>query len=221
MNTKFALPIILITSLIVSNPAMAIVASHFDDGSLQGWTLSGEGSDFSFVNPGMGGNPGGYALAIDNMPGGSGGQALAPAKFLGDLRGLESIQWDALLPPGWVSPVFLIVRSSSSTYKFTPVSPPGGFQVGVWQTWVAPFDESVAGWLKLSGPETLGEVLSHVTQVGFILEIATTTGNEAGLDNVILNGVGTPQSIPAMSTWGMLALAGLLGMIGFSRRRVA
>ncbi len=199
--------------LAVNIPAMANVVSDFDDGSLQGWTLSGVG--FSFVNPGTGGNPSGFAQTIDEVPGGSGGWAVAPAQFHGDLRGVQSIQWDALLPVNHLGPVRLLIRNSSSTYIYTP---PGGFLTGVWQTWVVPFNESEAGWALASGSDTLEQVRSNVVDMLFSVEVATTTGTEASLDNVTLNELSTPQAIPTLSLWGMGILVGLLTVIGFRRR---
>lgn len=164
-----------------SGPASALPLSDFDDGSLQGWVVNvSEG--FTFTNPGSGGNPGGYALLEDTLAGGSGGVVLAPAQFLGDLRGYSAVTWDALLPPQPSGPVRLVLSGAGSSFVYAPDGP---LLIDQWQTWQAPLDGG-PGWSRLSGTGSFDEVLAAVTVLGFGLEVAQTIGREAGLDNVEL-----------------------------------
>jgi hypothetical protein len=35
------------------------------------------------------------------------------------------------------------------------------------------------------------------------------------MDDVIINAVDIPSSVPALSEWGLIAMAGVLGIVGF------
>jgi hypothetical protein len=204
--------------LLTVGPASAAVVSTFDGSDLDGWSVTpGDGSGFTLTNPGSGGNTGGsadgYALLTDTESGGSGGLAVAPVKFLGDLTGYDSISWDALLPSAW-SPmnalklVKLKISSDTTEYLFSPT----GGTAGVWESWQAPLSNG-PGWSRIGGGgESLAEVLADVSELAFILEVTTWTGLEAGLDNVRLNPIPVPAAL-----W--LFGSGLLGLIGIARRR--
>ncbi|NNJ93728.1 MAG: hypothetical protein HKP57_03180, partial [Halobacteria archaeon] len=174
--------------LLTGRPALATVVSTFDDTNLDCigvnqdcWSVTpGDGTGFTLTNPGTGGNTGGnsdgYALLTDIVSGGSGGLAVAPVKFLGDLTGYDSISWDALLPSHW-SPfnalklVKLRISSNTTNYLYSPT----GGTAGVWESWQAPLLDG-PGWSRSGGGESLAEVLADVTELAFILEVTTFTG---------------------------------------------
>lgn len=189
-----------------SAPAGALPLADFDDGSLQGWVVNVT-SGFVLTNSGSGGNPGGYALLEDTVAGGSGGVLLAPAAFLGDLRGYERVIWDVLLPPQPTGPVRLALSGAGTSFVYTPV---GELRIGEWQSWSAPLDGG-PGWSLFSGTGTFAETLAAVTVLGFGLEIAQTVSLEAGLDNVEL------IPVPEAGTLGLVTAA-LIGL-GAARRR--
>lgn len=67
--------------LLTARPALAMVVSDFNAGLCDEpmsmcWTSSS--ATFSLEHRNSGGNPDGYALLIDNAPGGAGGYAVAP-----------------------------------------------------------------------------------------------------------------------------------------------
>ena len=178
MSIRGTIPI-LATAIWLAGPAAAVPFSDFDDGTLQGWVVN-VSTGFDFTNPGTGGNPGGYALLEDTEAGGSGGVVLAPPEFLGDLRGFAAVTWDILLPPQPTSAVRLVLSGAGTTWVYLPAGP---LAVDTWQSWEAPLDGG-EGWSRFSGVGSFADVLASVTLLGFTLEIAQTTGREAGLDNV-------------------------------------
>jgi hypothetical protein len=184
--------------------ATALPLSDFDDDTLQGWVVNVE-TGFTFTNPGSGGNPGGYALLEDTLPGGSGGMVLAPAAFLGDLRGYARVTWDALLPPQPTGPVRLALTGPGGSFVYTPEGEP---LTNVWQSWEAPLDGGT-GWSQFSGTGTFAQTLAATTVLGFGLEVSQTQSREAGLDNVEL----IPVPEPAVTG----VLAAVLGALILGR----
>ena len=194
--------------LLVTGPAHAMLWD-FNDGTLQGWALDDSDTGFTLANPGD------HALLTDLSSGMSGGLAIAPLAYPQDLSGFPSISWDALLPDDWnvltaIDPVRLVLSSNTSQYIYTPTLTVDGLsaQAGVWQSWEAPLDGT--GWELDFGAESFATVLENATGLAFVLEVTTTTGIEAGIDNVQL------VPVPA-AVW--LFGSGLLGLVAVARRR--
>lgn len=202
---KFLCISAILAAMALPASATTMVSSDFEDGTLGGWALSSGSVGFDLINPGSGGNPGGYLQMVDTLAGGAGGLVEAPSQYHGDLSGFTSVSWDSRSPIT-ANNIRFIVRGSASTYVYNPGT--AGLLANTWQSWTANLDGGT-GWTQISGSADFMTMLKSVTLFAFTLEIATTIGNEASLDNVKLNPkVQQPSAIPLPAP--ILLLAGSL-----------
>lgn len=231
---KKLLSILIAMLLLAVRPALAMVVSNFDNGLCNGpgvneqcWSLNSN-TGFELANPTSGGHPNGYAQLMDTRSGiggfgaATGGLAVAPTDFLGNLTGYASISWDAMLPSHYASykgiePVILVISSNMTDYSYLLNYSSG--VAGAWQHWEAPLDVDT-GWTCTSSScsTPFADVVANVTRLAFDLEVTSgsssyfASGIEAGLDNVKLNPIPVPAAV-----W--LFGSGLLGLAGVARRR--
>ncbi|MEM8947621.1 MAG: PEP-CTERM sorting domain-containing protein [Planctomycetota bacterium] len=180
---------------------------------MDGWTFDGTIGSGDFFWESIGGNPGGYLQSIDLV--GFQGEAIAPAKFLGD--------WSSLDESGQLSfdhRLFTIGNAISSFAPFSAtISGPGGSAIWVadevfmaptdWVSFQVPIAES--SWTVQSG--TWGALLADVQELRFPTETISNndgnSGDNTGLDNVILSAIPEPTSL----------LLAAISIIGLSIRR--
>lgn len=174
-------------TLLMPGPAGAVPRSDFDDGTLQGWTRL-EPFNGNLLNPGSGGNPGGFMKCEDTMAGGSALYAVAPPEFTGNLSGYTGIQWDEYLyycspaPSFPTFPSLFAVIGGDTTIYYERARPVG--PLGVWQPRSVPFTASA--WERYVGTASFEEVLANVTELRISMDCNTMCRNEAGVDNIEL-----------------------------------
>ncbi len=196
--------LVLVLVLIVPGLCFSAIVSNFDDGTLDGWTKSGDGS---ITNPGSGGNPGGFLQATDPATGPN-TWGIAPSKFLGD--------WSQYDNTGFISFDMIVLSGGSPTTEKPNVyiSGPGGSAStfantkvsSTWKTFVFPIIES--NWEIKSG--SWDNLLTNVTMLKIDLE--QIQGKEVtGIDNVTLSQVPIPPSL-------LLLSSALISLLGFRKK---
>src|SRR5512140_730929 len=133
MTYLMRLLIATVTGALLATPGcLASIVSDFDDGSMEGWTVTGDVA--GVTNPGTGGNPGGYLRMVDRAVGAV-CYVYAPPKFLGNWHDKQSLSADLTQ-----------IRFSGSQFKTVEfqISGPGGVYtrvfperppLGVWRTY--------------------------------------------------------------------------------------
>jgi PEP-CTERM motif len=195
-----------------------IIASSTFDSGLDGWT-SNTPSEIYFA--GTGGNPGGF-LGYQDMSS-IHTTVSAPAAFLGNYlaEGVTSISYDHDIitetnVTGYLPyEVTLYDGSGSATYN---QGLPSASDYGKWITLSAPIDPALTGW-TLNGT-TATDLLSNVTGMTIVMEVVVNDqvpgwADFEGIDNVTLNGGGSP--VPEPSSLALLA-AGFLALYLVVRR---
>lgn len=175
------------------------MTSDFDDDTFQGWTpfLQVGSAEVSLVS--TGGNPDGHVHAIDTLGGGGQFGISAPASYLGDLSGLDGLEWDERLLISLdlvVSTEAQLVGADGTTYVNNIA--PGS--VGSWRTRFAPFTEGSWELSPLSGTASFDDVLQNVTElrINMDVNVGTIPTLESDVDNVVL--------VPEPGTFAILAL---------------
>ncbi len=183
--------------------AAAQVATPFD-ADLDGWVV--EGDNTHFWNP-TGGHPDGCLEVPDNASG-PWSTAIAPAKFLGNWRGMtatDSVSYDVLFLP--------TVHATGNPPAVFRISGPGGTAYydqsipdSVWVHIAAPLDSSF--WNVQSG--TWSDLLQGVTR--FEVAVEYRSGDETvRADNIELTGTPTSAYRPCESTTFELNSTGWTG----------
>lgn len=190
-----------------ATPVLGQAESTFGSG-LDGWT-----STSGVTWESTGGNPGGYLRFFDSGPS-TGGQIIAPAKFLGDLTPLNNV--------GSLNYDYRVFAGTPNFQTAAQLSGPGGIAVwneslvttGTtgWDALVAPLSQS--NWNVVSG--TWSALLADVTELRIFLPNASTAIETTGADNIRL--VLTASAIPEPGTCALIA-AGLLPLVGVVVRR--
>ncbi|HDM78627.1 MAG TPA: hypothetical protein ENG51_19515 [Deltaproteobacteria bacterium] len=178
---------VIIMLLVVPGVCFSAIISTFEDGSLDGWTKSGDGS---ITNPGSGGNPGGFLKATDPATGPN-TWAIAPSKFLGDWRRYNNtgcVSFDMIILSGGLptteKPNVYIAGPGGSAACFSATK-----ASTAWKTFVFPINKNY--WLLKSG--SWDNLLSNVTE--FKIDLEQIQGREVtGIDNVALSQVPIPGS---------------------------
>ncbi len=153
------------------------VLSDFDDGTMQGWTATGDVQ--SLRNPGSGGNPGG-CLRLDDRAVGDICWAVAPSEYLGNWHNKTTVSVDLIQPSysgSQIATAELQISGPGGTYKRVfDERPPV-----VWRTYGTPITESL--WTCVTG--SWDALLDNVTT--FRVRMEFINGDEiTGLDNVSL-----------------------------------
>lgn len=204
---------------VISQQLNADIISNFDDGTLQGWVNLAT-TDFSVINPGVGGNPGGF-LAASDLIGGANDPAIlrAPIDYTGDLTQYAEVSFDALALDG-ADPAFVnavIIESSNGT--FWAFRPTFSNLFNAWSSYSVPINGGT-GWFLSglnNGPGPFDSFADTVSNVAnFYMTIGgnptITEGFENGLDNISLV-VPEPSGVSLLVVCGTLALR--------RRRRIA
>jgi len=163
--------------------AQPTVFSNFDEGA-DGWVAI-NGGDVVWLAEG--GHPGGFLQVTDvPLPPGS-YEMVAPAKFLGDIRGFDlgRLQWDARTIEAtlfnWVGSYgrVFIVGGNGEEVSFDPV--PAGIISTAWTTYTADLSAEKFGVTQ----EEFDAVLADVTEIRIRLE-AYDDDDVMGFDTVLL-----------------------------------
>lgn len=181
----------------------AIASNDWESGTLEGWTYTASNGG-SWINPGFGGNPGGYLAYIDgpdnqiDPP-----QIFAPAEYLGDYTAFEDIgyfQYDIInfsdnQNPGNYQRIRLLGANGEEARALVEYLP-----TDTWQTITVAITE--ANWQMLSG--TWDGLIANVTGLYFGGDVVVGAGAEGAVDNFSL--VPAPGSV-ALLGFGALAAA--------------
>lgn len=192
-----------------------ILVSDFDDGTLQGWSPEPFFGGNLLAQP-TGGNPGGYMVATDTVPGGGCLCARAPGSVSGDLSLLGGIGWDEFSRADAVISSSVIIEGTDGT-QYGHSMGAAALPAGVWSPRFVSFE--ISGWVLRSGTGTaiFNDVVTNTIALFLDLDITlNASGNfEAGIDNVFLVGATSPIPTPAALPLFLTGLAGL----GLLRRR--
>ncbi len=207
-NQHFVAVAFAITMLVAAQSNASII-SNFDDGTLQGWTNLKVGG-FDVINPGTGGNPGGYLAFIDTLSGAeSPALVQAPPQFSGDLSSFTSVEYDAFVIASAIQANSVLIEGSDGTvWSFRPELK--GLEA--WESYSIPLDGG-NGWFLSGlsqGNTPFSEVIADVSAVYVGMAVSTDLGFESGIDNFRL--------IPEPSTLMALALISAFALRGRSRR---
>lgn len=198
--------ILILSYVHTANAATKLIASKFDDGTVQGWTRKIDGGNGTIDNPGTGGNPGGFLRFTDGPVGAPPENVIAPSAYLGDwsqaLAAPDAtfISLDAIL----IDPH---VNQNNFDQIIITITGPGGSarvdlgvpsQVGVWEHFSVFLKET--DWTLTSG--TWAGLLANVTIFEIQMDWVNPNPKRTGIDNVIL-------TIPEPATGGLLLLTGL------------
>lgn len=208
---KKSLTILCIAGLATAAQAgtTVVAESTWGNGDLDGWTFTSNGFG-EWVNPGSGGNPGGYAQYVDVASNHPPPQLFAPGQFLGDYTGYIGgyFEYDNRLEmapdePGEPSNYSRIRLQGADGSEARAIA---DFVLDTdWQTIRIDIVES--DWQMVSG--TWNGLISNVSGLYFGGDFLLGSGPEAGVDNFRL-------IIPAP---GAAALIGMGGLVAARRRR--
>lgn len=180
-----------------------ILISDFDDGTTQGWVTAnplnpGSGFNGILTVQNLGGNPGGFLQATDNVSGGGSLAVLAPLPFFGDLSQLGFIRWDVLLPTNSTLSTSALIEGIDGTLfrsnnNLNPLTP-----IGSWFTKTASFT-SANSWTRIpgSGSASFQTVIANTVALYIELDTTQQLGVEAGIDNVRIQS-STPPPPPRL-----------------------
>jgi len=173
------IPSVLLTTFCASS-LLGSVVSDFDDGTMQGWTATGDLQNLS--NPGSGGNPGGY-LRLGDRAVGDICWVVAPSQFLGNWHGKTAVSVDLIQPSysgDQIATVELVMSRPGGTYKRVFGERPPA----LWHVYGTALSEPL--WTADAGANW-DALLDNVTSFRIWMEFIN--GDEVtGLDNVSLTG---------------------------------
>jgi len=208
---------------LASASSAATIASTFDSDA-EGWTANVPEGTLSYL--GAGGNPGGHIRISDSGIGvvnGFASGALAGPAFSGDLRAYDGgtlsidMKTFGLVRPAFASfgTVFLFAAGDADPEDQTPdamfdFAGPAPSNA-VWDTYEIPFAAATFGKSQAEWEA----ILADIDTFGFSTD-AFDGGDTIGIDNVILS---SPASVIPLPGAAILALSGMLLLVGASRRR--
>ena len=197
--------------------ANGATVSDFDDGTLQGWSAADPYNLGSFNGvlsvSNSGGNPGGYMVAQDTVSGGGSLAVLAPSQLTGDLTRFGSLSWDVLLPAGSIQSTSILLEGVDGSLFRSDNSLLGNHPINSWFSKSVDFNTET-GWQLVSGSATFASVATNTSALYIELEVTTSLGTEAGVDNI------SAVPIPA-AVWLFLSSLGVLFGVATRGRRLS
>ena len=209
--------------------AAAPAVETFDNGDIDGWTANTTMTTVMGVP--AGGNPGGFlsSQADSDQFGGVVGTLNGNEPWVGNFAaaGIGFFSVDLKFFQTLQNPRLRVRRSSGENgWHFVLI--PTGNQSNNWQHFEINFDPTWSdqeamdnGWVQESGTGSFSQVWSDVLRFEIRADDATENIEALGVDNVTIAISQAPSSVPTLSEWGLIAMAGVLGIVSFMvmRRR--